>query len=157
MSAHDKSDHVDKHDMDRAREQMGDRKDKTPAPGGKPVQTTGGKPTQPADPAKIRVNISNGAATSLLANGPNGLTLAVKSPGTITVSNGTNSITMPGTSLVLSGSNVKLAPGCTGCTLMINPAGGYTVLAGSGYDTADTKGHRVPPPPPSPGVVTGGP
>jgi hypothetical protein len=68
------------------------------------VATTG---ATPVGSAKRVVGLSNGVATSRLANGPNGLTVSVNSPGAITVSNGTNSVTIPGGSLAPSGTDVS--------------------------------------------------
>ena len=61
-----------------------------------PSQAGGSNPTPKGpSPAYTTVTLSNGVTTSAIFNGK-GLTVTSTSPGTITVSNGTNSVTMPG-------------------------------------------------------------
>ena len=68
-----------------------------------PSQADGNKanPKGPS-PAYTTVTLSNGVTTSAIFSGK-GLTVTSTSPGTITVSNGTNTVTMPGGSMNLSG------------------------------------------------------
>ncbi|MGC1927058.1 MAG: hypothetical protein WA706_25030, partial [Pseudolabrys sp.] len=68
-----------------------------------PSQADGNKanPKGPS-PAYTTVTLSNSVTTSAIFSGK-GLTVTSTSPGTITVSNGTNTVTMPGGSMNLSG------------------------------------------------------
>ncbi len=71
--------------------------------------------------------VSNGVATYKIPNGPGGLELSSNGPGTITVTSGSNSVTVRGPSLTLSGDAV-LAPFSTpGVHVTANSDGGYTV------------------------------
>jgi len=71
--------------------------------------------------------VSNGVVTYKIPNGPDGLELSSNGPGTITVTSGSNSVTVRGPSLTLSGA-VALAPFPTpGVRVTPNNAGGYTV------------------------------
>ena len=72
--------------------------------------------------------VSNGVVTYKIPNGPGGLELSSNGPGTITVTSGSNSVTVRGPSLTLSGA-VALAPFSTpGVRVTPNSAGGYTVV-----------------------------
>ena len=72
--------------------------------------------------------VSNGAATYKIPTGPGGLELSSNGPGTITVTSGSNSVTVRGPSLTLSG-NAVLAPFSTpGVHVTANNDGGYTVV-----------------------------
>jgi hypothetical protein len=63
-----------------------------------------------------------------IATGPGGLELSSNAPGTITVSSGSNSVTVRGPALTLSG-NAVLAPFSTpGVHVTPNEDGGYTVV-----------------------------
>ena len=71
--------------------------------------------------------ISNGVTTYKIPTGPGGLELSSNGPGTITVTSGSNSVTVRGPSLTLSGA-VMLAPFSTpGVRVMPNSDGGYMV------------------------------
>ena len=71
--------------------------------------------------------VSNGVVTYKIPNGPGGLELSSNAPGTITVTSGSNSVTVRGPSLTLSGA-ATLAPFSTpGVRVTPNSAGGYTV------------------------------
>ena len=80
-------------------------------------------------PAACRLAIvSNGVVTYKIPTGPGGLELSSNGPGTITVTSGSNSVTVRGPSLTLSGGAV-LAPFSTpGVHAMPNSDGGYTVV-----------------------------
>jgi hypothetical protein len=69
-----------------------------------------------------------------------GLTVTSTSPGTITVSNGTNSVTMPGGSLNLSGATSVHAG--AGVQLLRHPNGDVTVAASPSVASAPTKPTR---------------
>ena len=70
--------------------------------------------------------VSNGVVTYKIPNGPGGLELSSNAPGTITVTSGSNSVTMRGPALTLSG-GVVLAPFSTpGVHVRSNSDGGYT-------------------------------
>jgi hypothetical protein len=72
--------------------------------------------------------VSNGVVTYKIPTGPGGLELSSNGPGTITVTSGSNSVTVRGPALTLSGGAV-LAPFSTpGVHAMPNDDGGYTVL-----------------------------
>lgn len=72
--------------------------------------------------------ISNGVLTYKLPSGPGGLELSSNGPVTITVTSGSNSVTLRGPSLTLSGA-VALAPFSTpGVRATPNSEGGYTVV-----------------------------
>lgn len=159
---------------------------KAPCPGDRdhghdkhgPMQADDGnkdkKPT--ADASKITVGISNGVTATRLANGPNGLYAVVRSPGTVTITNGKDSVTLRGNSVNITGAAVKLAPvECTGCVLKSIPAGGFTIAADpkkgyypSGDPSRGISGPRqqyptyppsaaTAPAAPAPSHVTGGP
>ncbi len=71
--------------------------------------------------------VSNGVATYKIPSGPDGLELSSNGPGTITVTSGSNSVTVRGPSLTLS-SGAVLAPFSTpGVSVTPNSEGGYTV------------------------------
>jgi hypothetical protein len=69
-----------------------------------PAGTTAstGSGTKTPSPAYTTVTLSNGVTNSAIFNGK-GLTITSSSPGTITVSNGNSSVTLPGGSLTLHG------------------------------------------------------
>ncbi len=70
--------------------------------------------------------VSNGVVTYKIPNGPGGLELSSNAPGTITVTSGSNSVTVRGPALTLSG-GVVLAPFSTpGVHVTSNSDGGYT-------------------------------
>jgi hypothetical protein len=72
--------------------------------------------------------VSNGIVTSMIANGTGGLEISSNAPGMITVSSGSNSVSLRGDYVTLSGA-VTLAPGATpGVTVTPNERGGYTVI-----------------------------
>jgi|307.fasta_scaffold237669_2 hypothetical protein len=72
--------------------------------------------------------VSNGMVTSMIANGAGGLEISSNAPGMITVSSGSNSVSLRGDYVTLSGA-VTLAPGATpGVTVTPNQQGGYTVI-----------------------------
>ena len=72
--------------------------------------------------------VSNGVVTYLIASGRDGLELSANAPGTITVTSGSNSVTVRGPMLTLSGS-VVLAPFPTpGVRVTQNTEGGYTAV-----------------------------
>jgi hypothetical protein len=86
--------------------------------------------TQARDPThSLSVAIvSNGVVTYKIPTGHGGLELSSNGPGTITVTSGSNSVTVRGPSLTLSGA-VILAPFSTpGVHAMPNSDGGYTVV-----------------------------
>jgi len=96
-----------------------------PAAGGTPSAQTNSNPAAGIRPV---VTVSNGVITSNMFNGPGGLEVSANAPGTITVTNGSNSVTLPGNTVTLSGA-VALAPGATpGVTVTPNAQGGYTVV-----------------------------
>jgi hypothetical protein len=73
------------------------------------------------------VTVSNGVTTSDLSNGPSGLEASSNAPGMITITSGSNSVTLRGARVTLSG-DVVLAPFATpGVTVTRNTHGGYTV------------------------------
>jgi hypothetical protein len=72
--------------------------------------------------------VSNGLVTYKIPNGPGGLELSSNAPGTITVSSGSNSVTVRGPALTLSG-GVVLAPFATpGVHVAPNSDGSYTAV-----------------------------
>ncbi len=72
--------------------------------------------------------VSNGVVTYKIPTGPEGLELSSNGPGTITVTSGSNSVTIRGPAITLSGGAV-LAPFSTpGVRVMPNSDGGYTVV-----------------------------
>jgi DNA/RNA endonuclease YhcR with UshA esterase domain len=72
--------------------------------------------------------VSNGMVTSMIANGAGGLEISSNAPGMITISSGSNSVSLRGDYVTLSGV-VTLAPGATpGVTVTPNEQGGYTVI-----------------------------
>lgn len=92
-----------------------------------PSQAGGTNPTPKGpSPAYTSVAPSNGVTTSAIFNGK-GLTVTSTSPGTITVSNGTNSVTMPGVTMNLSGA-ISVQAGA-GIQLVRHPNGDVTVAA----------------------------
>jgi hypothetical protein len=72
------------------------------------------------------VKISNGVSTASIATGA-GLTVASHAPGTITISNGTNSVTLPGGSVVVSGVGSVASGG--GVQIVRHPNGDIAVAA----------------------------
>ena len=71
--------------------------------------------------------VSNGMMTSMIANGAGGLEISSNAPGMITITSGSNSVSLRGDYVTLSGA-VTLAPGATpGVTVTPNEHGGYTV------------------------------
>ena len=71
--------------------------------------------------------ISNSMVTSMIANGADALEISSNAPGMITVTSGSNSVSLRGDYVTLSGA-VTLAPGATpGITVTPNGQGGYTV------------------------------
>jgi hypothetical protein len=93
---HDKDKHAEKrHDKEKKEKKDGST-GKTQPPS--PKQESGNKPS----PAAKVVTLSNGVTTSVIETGK-GLTITSSAPGMITVSNGTNSVTMAGGSLTLKG------------------------------------------------------
>src|SRR5215475_10068506 len=87
-------------------------------------------------PAYTSVALSNGVTTSAIFNGK-GLTVTSTTPGTITVSNGTNSVTMPGGTMNLSGA-ISVQAGA-GIQLLRHPNGDVTVAANPTVTSAPTK------------------
>ena len=72
--------------------------------------------------------VSNGVVTYKIPTGPEGLELSSNGPGTITVTSGSNSVTIRGPAITLSGGAV-LAPFSTpGVRAKPNSDGGYTVV-----------------------------
>jgi len=72
--------------------------------------------------------VSNGVVTYKIPTGPEGLELSSNGPGTITVTSGSNSVTIRDPAITLSGGAV-LAPFSTpGVRVMPNGDGGYTVV-----------------------------
>jgi uncharacterized Zn-binding protein involved in type VI secretion len=72
--------------------------------------------------------ITNGVVTYKIPTGPQGLELSSNGPGTITVTSGSNSVTVRGPAITLSG-GVVLAPYSTpGVQVTPNNDGGYTVV-----------------------------
>lgn len=72
--------------------------------------------------------ISNSLVTSMIATGAGGLEISSNAPGMITVTSGSNSVSMRGDYVTLSGT-VNLAPGATpGVVVTPNAQGGYTVI-----------------------------
>jgi hypothetical protein len=102
-----------------------------------PSQADGSKanPKGPS-PAYTTVTLSNGVTTSAIFNGK-GLTVTSTSPGTIIVSNGTNTVTMPGGSMNLSGA-ASVQAGAS-VQLMRHPNGDVTVAANLAVASAATK------------------
>jgi len=99
----------DKH-AEKKHEKEKEKKEKKDGSAGKtqpvpPKQEAGKKPS----PAAAVVTLSNGVTTSAIETGK-GLTITSNSPGTITVSNGTNSVTMAGGSLTLHGGTPVSVP-----------------------------------------------
>jgi len=71
--------------------------------------------------------VSNGIITSTMANAGEGLEISSNAPGMITVTSGSNSVSLRGDYVTLSGA-VTLAPSATpGVTVTPNAEGGYTV------------------------------
>jgi hypothetical protein len=90
--------------------------------------------------------VSNGVVTYKIPNGPDGLEVSANAPGTITVTSGSNSVTVRGPTLTLSG-GVVLAPFPTpGVRVSQNTEGGYTAVLDTPLgdlpdtDIADEKG-----------------
>jgi hypothetical protein len=82
--------------------------------------------SNPGSPAVAIV--SNGMMTSMIANGTGGLEISSNAPGMITITSGSNSVSLRGDYVTLSGA-VTLAPGATpGVTVTPNQQGGYTVI-----------------------------
>jgi hypothetical protein len=72
--------------------------------------------------------VSNGMVTSMIANGAGGLEISSNAPGMITISSGSNSVSLRGDYVTLSGA-VTLAPGATpGVTVTPNEQGGNTLI-----------------------------
>jgi hypothetical protein len=76
-------------------------------------------------PAFTSVTLSNGVTTSSIFNGK-GLTVSSNSPGTITVSNGNTSVTLPGGSLTLHGATSVSA---SSTLQLVDRANGDVVVA----------------------------
>jgi hypothetical protein len=134
------------------------RRDKQAA--SKPVETTAAKPSQPAatkpvppaTPPLATVKISNGVTTSLIKDAPGGLLVTSTSPGTITISNGKNSVTFPNEAVSLSGA-VSVGAGA-GVQAFREKTGDIVVRL------PQPPAPPTPPPAaklPHPGTVTGGP
>jgi hypothetical protein len=119
-------------------------------PGGATSQTGGGTtiskgpspgPVTFSTPASTPVTLSNGVTTSTIFYGK-GLTVTSTSPGTITVSNGNSSVTMPGGSLTLRGApSVGAASGLQ----LVRLSNGDVSVAVSPVLISGTK--SAPPPP----------
>ena len=89
------------------------------------------------------VTVSNGITTSDLCNGPSGLEASSNAPGMITIISGSNSVTLRGARVTLSG-DVVLAPFATpGVTVTRNTHGGYTVQLDSYGGLADGNGKGI--------------
>ena len=83
--------------------------------------------TKSASGGRSIVTISNGITTSDISSGPNGLEASSNAPGMITIISGSNSVTLRGARVTLSG-DVVLAPFATpGVTVTRNTQGGYTI------------------------------
>jgi hypothetical protein len=83
--------------------------------------------TKPASGGRSIVTVSNGITTSDISSGPGGLEASSNAPGMITIISGSNSVTLRGARVTLSG-DVVLAPFATpGVTVTRNTQGGYTV------------------------------
>ena len=92
------------------------------------------------------VTVSNGVTTTQIQNGPGGVAVYSDKPGTITITNGKESTTLPGGSVTLSGNVVGVGHG-EGVEVGPRNGEGKTVVA-----------VKPPPPPPAaPTHVTGGP
>jgi len=73
------------------------------------------------------VRVSNGITTSDISSGPSGLEASSNAPGMITITSGSNSVTLRGARVTLFG-DVVLAPFATpGVTVTRNTQGGYTI------------------------------
>jgi len=72
--------------------------------------------------------VSNGMVTTRIINGPGGLEVSSNAPGVITVTSGSNSVSLRGDYVTLSGA-VSLAPFATpGVQVTPNEQGGYTLI-----------------------------
>ena len=81
-------------------------------------------PSKGPSPGFTSATITNGVLTSAIFNGK-GLTVSSNSPGTLTVSNGTSSVTLPGGSLTLHGAPTVSVP--AGYQLVRHANGDVTV------------------------------
>ncbi|MGB9395997.1 MAG: hypothetical protein WCB32_14540 [Pseudolabrys sp.] len=83
--------------------------------------------TKTASGGRSIITVSNGITTSDISSGPGGLEASSDAPGMITISSGSNSVTLRGARVTLSG-DVVLAPFATpGVTVTRNKQGGCTV------------------------------
>jgi hypothetical protein len=83
--------------------------------------------TKSASGGRSIVTVSNGITTSDISSGPGGLEVSSNAPGTITISSGSNSVTLRDSRVTLSG-EVVLAPFATpGVIVTPDAQGGYTV------------------------------
>ena len=87
--------------------------------------------TKSASGGRSIVTVSNGITTSDISSGPGGLEASSNAPGMITITSGSNSVTLRGSRVTLSG-DVVLAPFATpGVTVTRNAQGGYAVQLNS--------------------------
>ena len=98
------------------------------------------------------MKISNGKDTSLLQDAPGGLKVTSTSPGTITISNGKNTVTFPSQAVSLTGAAVIGAS--ADVQLFAQKNGDVIALVKPPAPPAPTP---APPKLPVPGTVTGGP
>ena len=83
--------------------------------------------TKSASGGRSIVTVSNGITTSDISSGPGGLEASSNAPGTITITSGSNSVTLRGRRVTLFG-EVVLAPFATpGVIVTPNAQGGYAV------------------------------
>ncbi|MGB9043503.1 MAG: hypothetical protein WCC81_13655 [Pseudolabrys sp.] len=83
--------------------------------------------TKSASGGRSIVTVSNGITTSDISSGPGGLEASSNAPGMITITSGSNSVTLRGSRVTLSG-EVVLAPFATpGVIVTPNAQGGYAV------------------------------
>lgn len=101
-----------------------------------PVSSGGSTATKGPSLAYTPVTVSNGVTSSAIFNGK-GLMITSTTPGTITVSNGTNSVTMPGGSLTLHGAvSVSVS---SGVQLVRQPNGDVAVAVSPVIGSAPAK------------------
>jgi hypothetical protein len=107
-----------------------------------PTFNSGNSGAKGPSPAFTTVTLSNGVNKSAIFNGK-GLTVTSNSPGTLTVSNGTSSVTMPGGSLTLHGALSVSVP--AGYQLVRLTNGDFSVAVSPVLASGPAQSRPVPP------------